>query len=160
MHWWTTLDESLGSVLTSGLLLGLAVVTIAMVFASTLATVWMLISLPQDYFLQRQPGFIAKLRRASLGGAFFIVAKNVFGAFALVAGILMLVLPGQGLLTIFISVLLLDFPRKTAVERRLIQIRKVRETVDWLRRRFGRAPLVLDEMDETPRESRPTGPQA
>jgi hypothetical protein len=71
-----------------------------------------------------------------------LVVKNLLGCLFVVAGLLMLVLPGQGLLSILIGIILLDFPGKYSVERWLISRPPVLHTVNWLRRRAGRPPLV------------------
>jgi len=54
-------------------------------------------------------------------------------------------IPGQGLLTILLGVMLLDFPRKRTLERRLIGMPRVLRRVNRLRARFGKPPLVLEE---------------
>ena len=42
-----------------------------------------------------------------------LIAKNLLGFVLIVAGIAMLVLPGQGLLTIVVGVVLMNFPGRT-----------------------------------------------
>jgi hypothetical protein len=59
------------------------------------------------------------------------------------AGIAMLVLPGQGLLTILIGFLMLDFPGKYRVEKWLVSRRRLLGAINWLRRRAGRVPLRI-----------------
>jgi hypothetical protein len=54
------------------------------------------------------------------------------------------VLPGQGLLTLLLGFLLLDFPGKYALEKRLIARPRVHAAVDWLRRRARREPLEVE----------------
>jgi len=61
-----------------------------------------------------------------------------------VAGIIMLVLPGQGIFTILIGIMLLNFPGKYRLERWIVARRPVLRSINWLRRRAGRAPLVPD----------------
>ena len=53
----------------------------------------------------------------------------------------MLVLPGQGLLTIFVALVLLDFPGKLRLERWLIRKPAVRRPIDWIRAKAGREPI-------------------
>lgn len=60
------------------------------------------------------------------------------------AGIAMLVLPGQGLLTILIGLLLLDFPGKRAVELRLVRRPAIRGFLDRMRQKRGVPPFVLE----------------
>ena len=72
-----------------------------------------------------------------------LTLKNLAGVVFVLLGIAMLVLPGQGLLTILIGIIFLNFPGKYRFERWLIQRGPVHRTVDWLRRRAGRKPLVF-----------------
>ena len=71
------------------------------------------------------------------------VAKNLLGVLLLAAGILMLVLPGQGILTIFAALMLLEFPGKRRLELAIIRQPIVLKAVQWLRQRAGRDPLDL-----------------
>ena len=74
----------------------------------------------------------------------FLAVKNVLGGILLVAGIAMLVLPGQGILTILAALALLDFPGKRALELRIIRRPSVLKSINWLRHRAGREPLFVD----------------
>jgi hypothetical protein len=69
--------------------------------------------------------------------------KDVTGFVLIVAGLLMLVLPGQGLLCVLLGVILIDFPGKRAAELRLMRIGGVHRTIDVIRAKFGRPPLRL-----------------
>jgi hypothetical protein len=55
----------------------------------------------------------------------------------------MLVLPGQGVLTILLGIALLDLPGKRHLERRLIALPTVLRTINKLREKFGRPPLTV-----------------
>jgi hypothetical protein len=70
-----------------------------------------------------------------------LVGKNLLGAVLIVAGLLMLVVPGQGLLTIAVGLALTDFPGKFRLERWIVKRPSVWRTINWLRRRAGREPL-------------------
>ncbi|HVS16660.1 MAG TPA: PGPGW domain-containing protein [Thermoanaerobaculia bacterium] len=74
------------------------------------------------------------------------ILKNVLGLVTVAVGIVLAApgVPGPGLLTIVIGLTLLDFPGKRRLERRLIELPAVRSTVDRIRHRYGRPPLVLD----------------
>jgi hypothetical protein len=61
----------------------------------------------------------------------------------MLAGVAMLVLPGQGLLTLLMGFLLVDFPGKYRLERWLFARPIVRRPINWLRHRAGRVPLQL-----------------
>jgi hypothetical protein len=117
----------------------------ALVFVGTLVAVpALIVRIPHDYFAHatRPPGRFAThhpaLRLAAL------VAKNALGCLLVLVGIVLLVLPGQGLLTLLLGFLLLDFPGKYALEKRLIARPRVHAAVDWLRRRARREPLEVE----------------
>jgi uncharacterized membrane protein YbaN (DUF454 family) len=74
----------------------------------------------------------------------FIVVKNVVGYVFIVLGIAMLFLPGQGLLTFLLGIILIDFPGKYRFERWLILRKHVLRSINWLRRRSNCEPLVVD----------------
>jgi hypothetical protein len=61
------------------------------------------------------------------------VLKNVLGW--------VLILPGQGLVTILIGLVLSDFPAKFALERRLACTPAIFNALTWLRGRAGHPPL-------------------
>ena len=77
--------------------------------------------------------------------------KNVLGLILLAAGLAMMVLPGQGIITILIALTLLNFPGRRKLELRIIRQRHVRNAVDWIRRRAGSPPLVIPEPGAHPR---------
>jgi hypothetical protein len=70
-----------------------------------------------------------------------IVAKNLLGILLALAGLVMLVVPGQGLLTLVAGLMLVDFPGKYRLERWLATRPPVWRSINWLRRRAGREPL-------------------
>ena len=109
---------------------------------SLIAIPWLLVRLPADYFDVRVP-------RPFLGGrhpvlrSIAIFFKNILGVVFLFAGIAMLVLPGQGVLTIVMGISLMDFPKKRLLEAKLIGQPLVFSNVNRLRARFGKPPLTI-----------------
>jgi hypothetical protein len=55
----------------------------------------------------------------------------------------MLVLPGQGILTMLIGISLVDFPGKRQLERKLIGQPAVLNTINRVREKFGQPPLTV-----------------
>ncbi len=123
-------------------LLGLASVA---VFVASLAIMpALIVRIPENYFSHdtRPPS-----RWASRSPSFrltLLIGKNLLGIVLVLGGLAMLVLPGQGLLTIFAGFILLDFPKKYAVEKWLVRRRWVHRPLNWVRRKRGRGPLVLE----------------
>jgi len=112
-------------------------------FASLAAVSAIIVFLPADYFRRDQRPPSALERRHPVVRAALHVAKQALGLVLVSIGVLMLLTPGQGVLTILIGVTLLDFPGKYALERRLVSRPAVRRAIDWVRLRAGRAPLEL-----------------
>jgi hypothetical protein len=75
----------------------------------------------------------------------FLAIKNLLGLLLLLAGLAMLVLPGQGIITILVAVSLLNFPGKRRLELALIRQGPVLQAVNWIRARADRPPLVLPD---------------
>jgi UPF0716 family protein affecting phage T7 exclusion len=71
------------------------------------------------------------------------IGKNLLGVVLVAVGILLSLpgIPGQGVLTIVIGVMLLDIPGKRRIERKVLGRRRVLASINRLRARFGRAPL-------------------
>ncbi len=121
-------------------LLGWVSLASVLLFAGSLAgTSWLLTRLPSDYFTRHRAG-----RPRSRWHLFVHVGRNVVGVLFVLAGVVMLVLPGQGLLTILVGLLLVHFPGKRALLCRLLRRPAVRTAIDRLRHRAGREPLALD----------------
>ena len=72
-----------------------------------------------------------------------LIIKNLIGYVLIIGGILMLVLPGQGLFTIFIGLMMSNYPGKYFIERKFIAIPSVLKTINWLRKRSNQEPLEV-----------------
>ena len=120
----------------------------ALAFVATLFIVPIIVvRIPADYFEHPSRHRAPWADQHFVVRAFLLAAKNVFGGFLVVVGIAMLVFPGQGLLTIAIGLVLMDFPGKFHVERWIVTRKPVFQAINWLRRRAGQAPLVVERSD-------------
>ena len=72
---------------------------------------------------------------------FLHIVKNLFGLLLIVAGVVMLFIPGQGTLFIVLGILMLDFPGKQKFERRLLGSPRILRAVNKLREKTGHLPL-------------------
>ena len=127
------------------MLLGLIGVVIFVVsFVGTTAlTVWFVVKLPADYFVQqREPR--ADNRWSVSHWAQFLL-RNLLAVALVVLGIILSLpgVPGQGVLTILLGIMLSDFPGKVRLERKIVSYPKVREAINRLRARFGKPPLMI-----------------
>ena len=55
----------------------------------------------------------------------------------------MLVLPGQGLFTILMGLILSNYPGKYSIERKFISMPSVLKTVNWLRKKSDKPRLQI-----------------
>lgn len=116
-------------------------------FVGSLASIFLiLIHLPQNYFLY------PRRTRSSVPFADFpavrilyLILKNILGGIFVLAGLAMLVLPGQGILSILIGLSFLSLPGKRRLVRRLVLAPSVLQSINRLRRRAGKPPLQAPE---------------
>jgi hypothetical protein len=102
----------------------------------------LVVRLPDDYFTRNHRRTWLQTRHPVLRFTAYAI-KNLIGCVFLLAGIAMLVLPGQGILTILIGVSLIDFRGKQNLERKLIGQPTVLRTINGIRQKFGRKPLAV-----------------
>lgn len=103
------------------------------------------IYIPEDYFVRVKREPTRKQREHPLMLGLGVLIKNVIGVVLVVAGIVMLVLPGQGLLTILIGLALTNFPGKYALERRIVKQPAIIKTLNWLREKANKPPLQVPD---------------
>ena len=83
--------------------------------------------------------------KPTAGSVTVLILKNIVGVFLLVAGLAMLFLPGQGILTMLLGILLLSFPGKQRLIAYLIRLPGIRQGLDWLRAKSGKQPFIWPE---------------
>jgi hypothetical protein len=107
------------------------------------AAPWLAGLIPTDYFAHSAPPPSAFREHHPVLRALLLVLKNLLGLLLVVLGILLVLTPGQGLITMLVGFLLIDGPGKRRLELWIVRKRTVRRTLDWLRRRRGKPPLVI-----------------
>ena len=125
----------------------LAVISGATFVVTLLAIPILIIHIPEKYFLheERTPRHNPK----PTGGFRLVcrILKNIAGGFFVLIGIIMLLTPGQGLLSILVGIMLMDLPGKYKVERAIIRKEKVLSTINWLRAKAHRPPLQVEHAE-------------
>ena len=109
------------------------------------AIIVVMVNIPANYFSSHY-------KRDFLPGSSFIVrwgaviAKNLFGIFLVLLGIALSLpgVPGQGILTILLGLIMLDIPGKRPLEARIIRRPTVLSAVNKLRSRYGKEPMIVD----------------
>lgn len=103
------------------------------------------VNLPQNYFSSRFDGQLFS-DSSPLLRLILIPLKNLVGLAMLILGIVLSLpgVPGQGLLTILLGLILLDIPGKRALEARIVGRPAILSVLNKLRARFGKPPLEVD----------------
>ncbi|MDT8377173.1 MAG: PGPGW domain-containing protein [Mariprofundaceae bacterium] len=102
--------------------------------------------IPVDYFTHHGRHRISQSNhhpavRLALAGF-----KNMLGGLMLVAGFIMLFSPGQGLLTILFGLIIMNYPGKYRLECRIIRKPLILNTLNSMRRKQGKEPLLPPEL--------------
>ena len=132
--------SSLTSLISEQALIALGVISIIMFVGTIVAIPIILNRLPANYFqhdLEHKwmEDYHPIFRNIGL------VAKNTVGLIFLLAGMAMLVLPGQGILTIIIGISLLDFPGKRRLEHKLLTQPMIFQAMNSIRTKCSKSPF-------------------
>lgn len=75
-----------------------------------------------------------------------VILKNVLGVLLILLGLVLSLpgVPGQGLLTILLGLIMLDIPGKRPLEARIIKRPSILATINNLRARYKKPPLEMD----------------
>jgi hypothetical protein len=114
--------------------------------ASFLAGLAVVIGLPADYFVRvPEPRCFGQSHRALR--LTLHVAKNLLGVLVLAAGAVMALplVPGPGVLFILLGLGFIDFPGKRTLELRLLRQPHVLSSVNKMRARFGKTPILTED---------------
>lgn len=121
----------------------ITVAGVAMFILSLVAVPWWVSRLPADYYAHRKRPPSALKKYSPAIRLVLRIAKNGLGVVLILAGIAMLLLPGQGVLTLIIGLALIEYPGKYQIEKKLIARPQVLKAVNWIRRKAKREPLVM-----------------
>lgn len=108
----------------------------AAMFLGSLLLVPKLIAIaPADFFTREAPP------RRGIGRMLLKLLRNLIGWVLLLAGIAMLLLPGQGLLMVLLALSLLDLPKKRALVRQIVRRPPVWRALCYFRERANEPPF-------------------
>lgn len=118
-------------------------ITSATLFVASLILIpVIIIRLPSDYFsaehkhwLRTHPAFIP-----------LFIVQHIIGVTLFIAGILMLVLPGQGILSMVLGLSLISFPGKHRLLQRVFLRPRVHKSMNWVRMKAGVPLFTLPEL--------------
>lgn len=141
MEW---IAEFWASLTLSKVLLGVGLFLLSLGI-SFLALTIVMVRIPENYFSSHyQQDFMPDSPFLVRWGA--VILKNVLGVFLILLGIVLSLpgVPGQGILTILLGLIMLDIPGKRPLEARIIKRPAVLNAINNLRTRFNKPPLVVD----------------
>ena len=112
------------------------------IFIFSLLTIkWLVALIPSDYFIKKNNSEFRS--NYPIFWLVSIIIKNLVGYTLIVGGVLMLVLPGQGLFTIFVGLMLSNYPGKFYIERKFIAIPSVLRAINWLRKKSNTPSIKI-----------------
>ncbi len=124
------------------LLVAATTAAVLMYVASIVVVPWLVVRMPRDYLVRKPPVRADWGQHHPAIRLLLKVLKNLIAYVVIAAGVLMLFLPGQGVLTIIAGLLLADFPGKHQLIRWTLMRPAVLRSVNWLRTRAHREPLL------------------
>lgn len=138
------LTDILASLTAGRIVLGVGVflLSLALSFA---AIAIVMVKIPANYFSSHYvQDFLPGSPWLVRWGA--VVAKNLLGIFLVGLGIILSLpgVPGQGILTILLGLIMLDIPGKRPLESWIIKRPPVLSAVNNFRARYSKPPLVVD----------------
>lgn len=106
---------------------------------------WILVKLPADHFSKSRKTKFWAGPRPWLHAA-KVIGKNIGGILLVALGVVLSLpgVPGQGLLTVLLGIMLLDFPGRHRLEQKLLSKPSIVNSINKLRGRFGKKPLQLN----------------
>lgn len=120
----------------------LTAISVGTLVVSTLLALIFATQIPDDYFLEHQTSAMERLRqRGFIVWLLVLILRQLLGLLLFMFGLATLVLPGQGLLTLFAALCVLEYPGKRTIIHRLVSQRHIQRALNGLRRRAGKSPL-------------------
>ena len=109
---------------------------------SLLGLSWLISIIPHNYFVDKKRVSLIKMKNPLMWLPIIII-KNSIGLVLILCGILMLILPGQGVLTIITGLIFLDYPGKFKFERLLVRNKLILNSMNWIRRKLNKPDLII-----------------
>ncbi|MEW6126619.1 MAG: hypothetical protein AB1757_06225 [Acidobacteriota bacterium] len=123
-----------------GFALFLATFTLSLAMVS-----FVLVKIPPTYFhpTHNREFMVGKPWLVRWGG---LILKNIAGVLLVAIGIILSLpgVPGQGILTILLGLVMIDIPGKRPMETRIVRRPAVLSSINKLRARFGKPPLEVE----------------
>lgn len=127
----------------SSILIGVAIFLGSFLFNLAIVSI-ILVKLPADHFSKNRKTQFWAGPNPALNAA-KVIGKNILGIILVALGVVLSLpgVPGQGLITILLGIMLVDFPGRDRLEQKLLSKPSIVNTINRLRDRFGKPPLQL-----------------
>jgi hypothetical protein len=127
-----------------GFLIG-ALIFVGTFFINLGIVSFILVKIPANHFSKSRKTKFWSGPRPLLHAA-GVVGKNIGGLLLVALGIVLSLpgVPGQGLLTVLLGLMLLDFPGRRRLEQKLLSRPSIINAINGLRARFDKPPLELN----------------
>lgn len=122
----------------------LGILSFVALFVSISVIPFIIIRIPANYFNHNKRHSLPWSGQHPLAQLLLLFARNILGLILITIGFILLFLPGQGILTILVGVLLLNFPGKFRFERWLISQPAILKSVNWLRLRNNKTAIIIN----------------
>ena len=119
----------------------LGLLSVLTFIGSLIAIPWIIARLPINYFIRHRQLFAESHSRHPLVARLTFVLRNFVGIVFLVAGIVMLILPGQGIITILIGISFMDYTQKHHLVDYFVRRQTVIRLLHWIRKKEKKPPL-------------------
>ena len=127
------------------LLWWLGILSVVTFVGSLILVPVLIVRIPADYFLAEEARRAERVRRHPVVHAIVLIVRTLLGVLLILAGVAMLALPGQGLVTILLGLMLIDFPGKHEFLLRILSKPRVLRAINRIRAKADRSPLQIDE---------------
>lgn len=121
----------------------LGVFSVLTFVGSILLVPLLVIRLPENYFMGEALPPTDMKKRHPLEHLLLEGFKNLLGFVLILSGIVMLLIPGQGLLTILLGLFLMNFPGKYHLEQTLVRQEQVLDALNWIRVKANKPSLKV-----------------
>jgi len=139
-----SLSDLIASLSWRGVLIG-ALIFVGTFFINLAIVSFILVKIPANHFSKSRKTKFWSGPHPLLHAA-GVVGKNIGGLLLVAIGIVLSLpgVPGQGLLTVLLGIMLLDFPGRHRLEQKLLSRPSIVNAINRLRGRFGKKSLELN----------------
>lgn len=122
----------------------LTIVSVVSFVSSLIIIPIIIIKMPCDYFLISHKEYVKQRVKHPVLRILVHIIKNILGIVFILFGLVMLFMPGQGILTTLLGITFLDFPFKRSLEIKIISQQKVLLIVNAIRSKAHKTELLVE----------------